>query len=70
MLMDSRVIQDMHWWYVLYPSFTITLAILLPISAATCWLRRHLRFDVSDFEQTFEGQQSQAAGKKLQHKMA
>lgn len=44
MAMDSAVIQSMAWWWVLYPSLAGCLAILLPCSALSCWLKRNFQF--------------------------
>lgn len=45
MAMDNAAIQQMSWAYCLYPSLALSLAVLLPISAATNWLRRNYVFD-------------------------
>ncbi len=32
-------------WFLLYPSLAFTLALLLPLSWACNWLKRHAKFD-------------------------
>jgi hypothetical protein len=43
--MDNVAIQRMSWSYLLWPSLALSLTVLLPISAATNWLRRNYQFD-------------------------
>lgn len=43
--MDSAVIQQFGVGSLLWPSLTLCLCVLLPISAITCWLRRNWQFD-------------------------
>jgi hypothetical protein len=45
MAMDNAAVQHMSWTYLLYPSLALSLGVLLPISAATNWLRRNYQFD-------------------------
>ena len=45
MAMDSAAIQSIQWYWLLYPSLAVSLAILLPCSALACWLKRAARFD-------------------------
>ncbi|KAJ9504900.1 hypothetical protein QJQ45_021296 [Haematococcus lacustris] len=44
MAMDSRAIQSMQAWFLVYPSLAWTLALLLPLGAATNWLKRNVQF--------------------------
>jgi hypothetical protein len=43
--MDSAAVQAMHWAWLLWPSLALSLGLLLPLSAATNWLRRSVQFD-------------------------
>ncbi|KAG2450011.1 hypothetical protein HYH02_000115 [Chlamydomonas schloesseri] len=45
MAVDSAAIQRMDWWFMLYPSLTITIALLLPLGIAVNWLKRNIKFD-------------------------
>ncbi|GFR49171.1 hypothetical protein Agub_g11193, partial [Astrephomene gubernaculifera] len=45
MAVDSAPIQNMDWWFMLYPSLVVTAAVLLPLSLACNWLKAHARFD-------------------------
>ncbi|KAG2493875.1 hypothetical protein HYH03_007813 [Edaphochlamys debaryana] len=45
MAVDSAAIQRMDWWFMLYPSLTFTLGVLLPIGATVNWLKRNVKFD-------------------------
>lgn len=47
--MDSAAIQSMHWSFMLWPSLLLTLAVLLPLSAACNWLKRNVRFSLPQF---------------------
>ena len=31
------------WWFLVYPSLAFTLAVMLPLGAATNWLKRNVR---------------------------
>lgn len=45
MAMGDSTIQQFGWLYMLWPSLLLCLAVMLPISAATNWLRRNRQFD-------------------------
>jgi hypothetical protein len=46
---DNAVVQHvLQGWYVLYPSLLWTAAIVLPLGAATCWLKRNVVFTWTD----------------------
>lgn len=45
MAMDNAAIQQMSWAYLLYPSLLLSVCLLLPMAAATNWLRRNYQFD-------------------------
>jgi hypothetical protein len=45
MAMDNKAIQAMGYSYMLWPSLLLCLAFMLPVSAATNWLRRNRQFD-------------------------
>lgn len=45
MAMDNAAIQQMSWAYLLYPSLLLSVCVLLPMAAATNWLRRNYQFD-------------------------
>jgi hypothetical protein len=45
MAMGDSSIQHFGWLYMLWPSLLLCLAVMLPISAATNWLRRNRQFD-------------------------
>lgn len=56
MLMDNAMVQSLQWWYLLYPSLIVTLLVLMPLSAVTCWLRRNCRFGMQreDYKLSFQ----------------
>ncbi|KAF6252907.1 HPP family-domain-containing protein [Scenedesmus sp. NREL 46B-D3] len=43
--MGESSIQQFGWLYMLWPSLVLCLGVMLPISAATNWLRRNRQFD-------------------------
>eukprot|EP00775_Hariotina_reticulata_P005685 gene5685-5923_t len=45
MAMDNKSIQAIGYSYLLWPSLLLCLAVMLPISAITNWLRRNRQFD-------------------------
>jgi hypothetical protein len=45
MAMGDSSIQHFGWLYMLWPSLLLCLGLMLPISAATNWLRRNRQFD-------------------------
>ncbi|GLI65757.1 hypothetical protein VaNZ11_009372 [Volvox africanus] len=45
MAVDSTAIQKIDWWFMLYPSLAVTIALLLPLGIAINWLKRNVRFD-------------------------
>ncbi|KXZ42802.1 hypothetical protein GPECTOR_117g367 [Gonium pectorale] len=45
MAVDSAAIQRMDWWFMLYPSLAVTIAVLLPLGIAVNWLKRNVKFD-------------------------
>lgn len=45
MSLDNAAIQQFSWAYMLWPSLLLCLGVMLPISAATNWLRRNRQFD-------------------------
>ncbi|WIA27988.1 hypothetical protein OEZ86_010578 [Tetradesmus obliquus] len=45
MAMGDSSIQHFGWLYMLWPSLLLCLGVMLPISAATNWLRRNRQFD-------------------------
>jgi hypothetical protein len=77
MAMDNAAIQRMSWAYVLWPSLAISLAVLLPISAFTNYLRRNYQFDApwsapgaASLQQkilTFQQQQAAKQAAMLRH---
>jgi hypothetical protein len=52
--MDSAAVQQMQSAFLLWPSLVLTCSLLLPLSAACCWLKRNKKFD-------WPGQQSKQA---------
>lgn len=77
MAMDNAAIQHMSWAYVLWPSLAVSLAVLLPISAFTNYLRRNYQFDApwsapgaASLQQkilTFQQQQAAKQAAMLRH---
>ncbi|GLC43995.1 hypothetical protein PLESTB_000217900 [Pleodorina starrii] len=45
MAVDSAAIQRIDWWFMLYPSLAVTIALLLPLGVAINWLKRNVMFD-------------------------
>jgi len=45
LVMDNRIVQSMEWFFMLWPSLALTLAVALPVGALTNLLKRRFVFD-------------------------